>query len=240
MALATAESLGVGAAVAALLSHVQAVTATDQILARTSPNVLDLGIACAAGAAGAYVTVRQRAAAALPGAAIAVALAPPITAVGILLERGRDGLASGAALLFVTNLLGVLVCSAGVLAVTGFAAHRRMGTRDLVTIAAPLAILAAVAYPLEHGTRSAYRQARDESVARRALIPPLRAQNLGIEQLTVLEEAHGRVTVSADVVGPAPPTERRRLVQMLATAMSRRVELILRYTERRITVDTAG
>ena len=53
-----------------------------ELLARTSPNLLDLGIALAAGAAGAYGQVRRHAAEALTGVAVAVALLPPLAVVG--------------------------------------------------------------------------------------------------------------------------------------------------------------
>lgn len=46
--------------------------------ARTSPRLVDLGIALTAGAAGAFVQMRREALSALPGVAVAVALVPPL------------------------------------------------------------------------------------------------------------------------------------------------------------------
>ena len=60
-----------------------------EVLARTSPNLLDLGIAGAAGAAGAYSYVRKQASDALAGAAVAVALVPPLSVVGLMLQLGE-------------------------------------------------------------------------------------------------------------------------------------------------------
>ena len=57
-------------------------TLTPSLEARTSPGVLDLGVALAAGAAGAYVAVRRTGSDALPGVAIAVSLVPPLATVG--------------------------------------------------------------------------------------------------------------------------------------------------------------
>ena len=56
--LTAAESIGLAALVAWIVPVFQAVTITPEILLRTAPGILDL--ACAAGAAGAYVTARNR------------------------------------------------------------------------------------------------------------------------------------------------------------------------------------
>ena len=80
----------------------------SEVLARTAPNLLDLGIALVAGAVASYAKVRRRAVSALAGTAIAVALVPPVCSSGLLIASGAWGLAKGAALLFATNLLGIL------------------------------------------------------------------------------------------------------------------------------------
>lgn len=83
-------------------------TVTPEILARTNPNLLDLAIALAAGAAGAFANSRRRIADALPGVAIAVALVPPLSVVGMGLALGEKHLSVGASLLFLTNLTGIV------------------------------------------------------------------------------------------------------------------------------------
>jgi len=85
---------------------------TTEILARTSPDVRDMLVALAAGAAGAYAICHKDAAGAIPGVAVAVALVPPLAATGVLLGRDQPSLAFGAFLLFVTNLFGILVAAA--------------------------------------------------------------------------------------------------------------------------------
>ena len=62
---------------------------THEILARTSPNLTDLMIALAGGAAGAYATVSTRLSGAFVGVAIATALVPPICAGMALVARGE-------------------------------------------------------------------------------------------------------------------------------------------------------
>lgn len=57
-----------------------------EVTSRTAPDIRDLVVALAAGTAGAYATVRKDASASLPGVAVAVALVPPLGAVGISLD----------------------------------------------------------------------------------------------------------------------------------------------------------
>lgn len=87
---------------------------TPEMLARGSPSLLDAVVALAAGMAGAYATARKDIPAALAGVAIAAALVPPISTIGLGLAAGRFGLAMGATLLFLVNV----VCIAVVAAVT--------------------------------------------------------------------------------------------------------------------------
>ena len=80
----------------------------SEVAARTSPNLLDLGIALVAGGLATYAKLRSDAVSSLAGTAIAVALVPPVCVMGLLLSQGALAAASGAGLLFCTNLLGIL------------------------------------------------------------------------------------------------------------------------------------
>jgi uncharacterized membrane protein len=81
----------------------------SEVMNRTSPNLLDLGVALVAGAVAMYAKLRKDAISALAGLAIAVALVPPMCVVGILLASSYWTRAYGALLLFATNLLGIMV-----------------------------------------------------------------------------------------------------------------------------------
>ncbi len=83
-------------------------TLTDEILLRTEPNLLDLMVAMAAGAAGAFSKSRKHIADAFPGVAIAVALVPPLSTIGIGLALLNLSVFWGASLLFITNLIGIV------------------------------------------------------------------------------------------------------------------------------------
>ncbi len=87
---------------------------TDEILARTKPNLLDLGVALFSGLAGSLLVSRSQSkqgggVSALPGVAIAVALMPPLCAVGFGVGAGlQDYIVKGAGLLFLTNLAAIV------------------------------------------------------------------------------------------------------------------------------------
>ena len=86
-------------------------SATPEIIARTNPNLLDLGIALLSGLAGSVVVCRgaEDGATALPGVAIAVALMPPLCTMGFGLgSRLNLEIMGGAGLLFLTNLFAIV------------------------------------------------------------------------------------------------------------------------------------
>ncbi len=93
--------------------------ANSQILSRTSPTLVDMMIAVAAGAAGAYATVDRRVSSSITGVAIAVALVPPLGVVGLTLKAGEYGDAGGAFLLFLTNLVSIILIASVVFVIAG-------------------------------------------------------------------------------------------------------------------------
>ena len=86
-------------------------TITPEMFSRSAPNLLDLGVALAAGAAGGYALARKQVSSSLPGVAIAVALIPPLATTGAALALAEWHVAMGAGLLFLTNLIGIVVMS---------------------------------------------------------------------------------------------------------------------------------
>ena len=98
----------------------------SEIIGRTSPNLIDLGIAVAAAVAGSFSMTRERLSNSIAGVAIAVALVPPLRVSGSGLTLGSDmtavfgrgtvagltnQIAEGSFLLFLANLTGIAVAS---------------------------------------------------------------------------------------------------------------------------------
>ncbi|MEZ5342072.1 MAG: DUF389 domain-containing protein [Acidimicrobiales bacterium] len=114
-------AISTGWLIPAVLPVAVATQTNSEILSRTSPNLLDLLVAVAAGAAGAYALARPDVASSLPGVAVAIALVPPLAVVGITLGQHEWRQATGAGLLFSTNLVAILVTGGLVFVLTGVA-----------------------------------------------------------------------------------------------------------------------
>ncbi|MDN4476332.1 DUF389 domain-containing protein [Demequina sp. SYSU T00192] len=123
-----------------------AFSTNSQIVSRVTPSTIDMLIALAAGAAGAYATVNKRVASGIAGVAIAVALVPPLAVVGVSLSGERWADAGGAFLLFLTNFVAIVLAACVVFVATGFAQPRvlRRNPRRMLLTLSPFVILAAI------------------------------------------------------------------------------------------------
>ena len=119
--------------------------ALPEIAARLEPNIIDLGIALAAGAIATYAKVNPGAVSSMAGTAIAVALVPPVCVMGLMLSAVSMDDAQGAALLYAANLLGILIGGITVLAIREpyfrDKLRRRRRSRLPVLLALGLAVL---------------------------------------------------------------------------------------------------
>ncbi|MEM9336510.1 MAG: DUF389 domain-containing protein [Patescibacteria group bacterium] len=82
--------------------------ATAEVMSRTEPHLLHFFVAVVAGAAVAYVMARPEWSATLPGVAIAVALIPPLAAVGVGIAALDPIIIKGASLILGLNFLGII------------------------------------------------------------------------------------------------------------------------------------
>jgi uncharacterized hydrophobic protein (TIGR00271 family) len=172
----------------ALLLTLVIPTATPQseILSRTKPNLLDLGVALASGAAGAYALCRKDVSTALPGVAIAAALVPPLATIGIGLalwqRRLPEGtsIAGGALLLFATNLVAISAAGAMVFLWLGFRPIPGQQARARVFqggVIGTVLLLVAVTIPLGILTFQSVREAAFERKLAQAIHDGVAALN---------------------------------------------------------------
>jgi uncharacterized hydrophobic protein (TIGR00271 family) len=100
---------------------------TQEVLSRTTPNLLDLGIALFSGLAGSVAVCRAGGSdgvTTLPGVAIAVALMPPLCAMGFGLGAGANmTIMGGAGLLFLTNIVAIVASAFAVFLLIGMNAR---------------------------------------------------------------------------------------------------------------------
>jgi len=141
-------AVGLAALTASLLP---AAEVTHEIAIRIRPTLLDLFIALAAGAVGAYATARTKVAGVISGVAISAALMPPVSTIGIGLALRRPEVAGGAALLFLTNLVAISMAGSLIFLLLGIRPqiHRR-ARRDLLQrgLTLTLILLVVIAIPL--------------------------------------------------------------------------------------------
>ncbi|HWA76061.1 MAG TPA: DUF389 domain-containing protein [Polyangiaceae bacterium] len=94
----------------------------SEISARTSPTVLDLVTACFCALAGVYASLRPGSdtATTAAGTSISISLVPPLCASGYGIGIAGWHVAGGAALLFLTNLVAIVVVGTGAFVASGF------------------------------------------------------------------------------------------------------------------------
>ncbi|MFZ0014489.1 MAG: DUF389 domain-containing protein [Acidimicrobiia bacterium] len=91
----------------------------SQVASRIEPTLIDLMVAIAAGGAGAFAMSRPDVSDSLPGVAVAIALVPPLSVVGLMISQNDWSQALGALLLFATNLVAILLVGAIVFVLSG-------------------------------------------------------------------------------------------------------------------------
>ncbi|MBU0598087.1 TIGR00341 family protein [Patescibacteria group bacterium] len=102
-----------------------------ELLLRTKPTLFELFIALAAGFIGAFAVAHPKLSAALAGVVAAVALVPPLAAMGVLFAQGEFILAGGAALLYFTNLIAITLSSVILFMLVGVKFPTRQTSKDV-------------------------------------------------------------------------------------------------------------
>ena len=192
--------------------------AGSEILSRTSPTLLDLGVALAAGGAAAFSQTRRSIANSIAGVAIAVALVPPLAVSGIGLALGRSAtsevgislaefgmsgggtdIAAGAFMLFITNLLGITTVAMLVFIVQKYGAWKK-AFLALVVILTSSALLFE---PLNNALRELYAKNRVLRVSAKlaASRPDIISGRGRLESLSVSYQ-NGILHIYADVFSP--------------------------------------
>jgi uncharacterized hydrophobic protein (TIGR00271 family) len=143
----------------------------NEVISRTFPGLLDLGIAITAGAAAGYIAPRRSVTSALPGVGIAVALVPPLATVGITFHLGLGEQARNAMLLYLTNLAAIVFAASVMLLLAGFRPESGTSRRSLsARLAVTVIAVALVAIPLSLHTRTTVRDAALRSSVSQAIL----------------------------------------------------------------------
>lgn len=138
----------------------------SEITSRSEPTLIDLGIAIAAGTISGLTKVEPRISSSLAGTAIAVALMPPLCVIGLGLSQSNWTLSTGAALLYLTNLLGITLSCMLVFSIAGYTSLRR-GAKALRRTAIFTSLLV---FPLGIGYTRLWRQEALEVLVQEVLV----------------------------------------------------------------------
>lgn len=220
-------AITVGWLIAWLMPSGWDVTTSGQVMARTSPRLMDLLVALASGGAGAYALSRSDIADALPGVAIAISLVPPLNTVGILLAGGEGTLATGALVLFLTNFGAILLAGTVTFVLTGLASGVGRRPRELRNaLIAIVLFVALISIPLKANGNAIWEEARREDAALKIINEWLESTDWEIYQAEVdgsdlnlilagdgtLPPAEGVVAELREVMGPDMTVTTRILV----------------------------
>ncbi|NJL87173.1 MAG: DUF389 domain-containing protein [Leptolyngbyaceae cyanobacterium SM1_1_3] len=227
------KSLLVGTAIAIGLSWLLSLSSGfaefgSEVLGRSRPTILDMGIAIAAGGISGYAKVEPKLSSTLAGTAIAVALMPPVCVVGIGIAQGwalnNWALSQGAGLLYVTNLIGITLACMLIFLLTGYASVHQARRPLSVT----LALTGVLLLPLGFSLIDLVRQNQLESGVKQTLLREtetfkgLRLVETRTNWLSNPPEV--RLTVYA--VQPVSPRQVQLLEDFLARRLGRRFTLI--------------
>lgn len=167
-------------AVIVLLSPLQ--TVTDEIAARTRPNLFDLLVALFSALAGGYATIRGKMGA-IVGVAIATALMPPLAVVGFGLATFNWTVFGGALMLFVTNLMTIAFAAAIMARLYGFRSRLSDRQNRLQDLAIAFSFIL-LAIPLGLSLRTIAWEANASRQIRAAITGSF-AENARVEQLDI-------------------------------------------------------
>jgi len=184
-------ALAIGTSIA-LTVILPAQPVTTELLSRTHPNLLDLLVALASGAAAAYAMSRKSLAAALPGVAIAAALVPPLCVVGYGLGAANFQIANGALLLFATNLSAIVLAGAITFLLIGFRPPRaEYGQHMQRGILIAILVLLIIAIPLGFTSVVSRSQIQRTSQVEDVLRSAVEAQSAVVHNVTITQQEDG-------------------------------------------------
>ncbi len=201
----------------------------DEIVARTEPTLIDLGVALAAGAAGAFAKSRKQVADAFPGVAISVALVPPISVIGIGIAQANPTVIVGSTLLFATNLTGILLSGMLIFIWQRYGSWRRAQGGIL----ASAAIMAVLGIPLGFSLRHLLIQSNTRQQVRELVRQGFAGFESGVVEITAVVERQGILWVEVAIAAPlesvgeqALEDAQQRLSQELGRSVALKVQLI--------------
>lgn len=173
-------------------------TVTEEIAARTRPNLFDLLVALFSSLAGSYAMIRGREGT-IVGVAIATALMPPLAVVGFGLATWNMTVFGGALMLFITNLLTIALTATVMARLYGFRSSNT-SHHGLLQNFGILAIFILLAIPLGLSLRQIAREANGQRIISRTIADQFDAR-AQIDRLAI-DWDKDPVSIDASVLTP--------------------------------------
>jgi len=166
---------------------------TNEISARTEPNLLHLFIALFSGAAGAIAIIFPRVSTSLVGILVAAALVPPLGVAGFGIANFDPKIIAGALLLFIANLLSIAFMGIVVFYVFGFAPKYNKNAQKIIRadLIWSAVLLVLISVPLGYAlTQSIQKEQRAKKV-RDVISSELDSKNLtGVVDVSITKNDH--------------------------------------------------
>jgi len=189
----------------------------SEVLARSQPTLLDLGVAVTAGALAGFAKVEPKLSSTIAGTAIAVALMPPLCVVGLWLAQGNFAASMGALLLYTTNLFGITLACMVAFMLAGYSPFQQARRPIEIT----LIFTALLVIPLGASTLELVRQNRLELSVRAALLD----RTITFQRLTLVDMSTNwlpnppEVSLVVYATEPVTPKQVQLLENFLADEM---------------------
>ena len=168
---------------------------------------------------------------ALSGVAIAVALAPPLTTVGIGIAMLDARVATGASVLFLTNLSAIVAASSAVFLLFGFrpnpGSRFRVFSRSMIGVIVLLIVVSSVLTVL---TVQSIRATRLDHDVREALVTEIHSmEGMAIDTWQVVENAGPGLRIEVQIQADREVSRQQglELEKRLSERLQRPVELML-------------
>ncbi len=203
----------------------------NEVINRTQPTPNDLLIAIAGGLAAAYTMAQPHLSAALPGVAIATALMPPLSTIGIGLALGRWDIAGGAALLFLTNAVTIAFAATLVFFLEGFVPRIRNNGKLPKTLLIAGSLTALLLIPLTILGARLVSQAQENRLINNIIETELaEIENADLVDMTIIraeQQIHIEITIRSNT-----PLSHSRVVglqQAMVSLLEQPVSLIVNH-----------
>ncbi|XOU94115.1 MAG: TIGR00341 family protein [Candidatus Kerfeldbacteria bacterium] len=199
-----------------------------EVLLRTEPTLFELFIALAAGFIGTFAVAHPKLSGALAGVVAAVALVPPLSVMGILFAEGSYTLATGAALLYFTNLIAITLAAVILFLLVGveFPQWEKTKNRAVSNISWFVIFLIIIAIPLTLVMKGVIKENKETATIKKVI----EEYTVSTKVTSLVIDHHGDIiSIQTTINSPYEITSRHvdRLSDILIDELNSSINLII-------------